>query len=97
MRIILTVGAILIALAYAVPTAQRTRVNWRRYRAAASVEVMHAAVQAKHAADADLEAEALRREGRTSEAAPYVKGAEGYRRREATHRRKAEEYLGRWW
>jgi hypothetical protein len=97
MRIILTVGGILIALAYGVPAAHRTRANWQRYRRAAANEAIYAKVQAKHALDADLEAEALMREGRTSEAERYVKGAENYRRREAMHQRKAQKYLERWW
>jgi hypothetical protein len=97
MRIILTVGGILIALAYAVPRAQRMRVNWQRYRAAASVEVMHATGQGKRATEAELVAKAYEQKGWTSEAEQSAKSAKNLRRREAMHRRKADEYLRRWW
>ncbi len=93
----LAVGAILIALACLVLTMMQLRPLWRQYREDAAAEQARAANQATRAADADRRAAEYKRFGSISEAEAWLKVAKGYRQKEAMHRRKAKEYLRRWW
>jgi hypothetical protein len=97
LRIILVVGGILVALAYAGPRAVWARQRWTDYRWTAWVEANNATVKAKYARDAARLAERLRQEGRMTWAERLAKEAEEYRQEELRHRRKSEELLRRWW